>query len=256
MMAVGVKSQGAGPRMLELLRCISAGEREFALKEVSEKTGLAPSTVHRLLDSWVQCDLLERAGPKAYRMGPELFRVASLVTQKFELNRLARPVLQQLWQQWQETATFCLLNPSSRTATVAESITSPHSLKYELAQHSVISLAWGSLGRAILAQLPAEYLEAAMQRSPHGRLSGKPLPPRRELELEMGRIRSRGYALYEDAVLNVAGVSAPVLQANVGVIGSVGVIMPASRFGKSVKSRLPATVVAAARQLSGILGFE
>ena len=195
MMAVGVKSQGAGPRMLELLRCISAGEREFALKEVAEKTGLAPSTVHRLLAAWVRCDLLERAGPKAYRMGPELFRVASLVTQKFELNRLARPVLQQLCQQWQETAIFCLLNPSSRTATVAESIASPHSLKYELARHSVISLAWGSLGRAHpWRNFPPRIAEAAMQRSQHGRLSGKPLPPRRELELEMGRIRSRGYA--------------------------------------------------------------
>jgi DNA-binding IclR family transcriptional regulator len=72
----------------------------------------------------------------------------------------------------------------------------------------------------------------------------------------MERIRSRGYALYEDLELNIAGISAPVLQANVGVIGSIGVIMPASRFGKSVKSRLPATVVAAARQLSSTLGFE
>jgi IclR family transcriptional regulator, acetate operon repressor len=242
--------------MLELLRCISSGEREFALKDVADKTGLAPSTVHRLLDPWVQYDLLERAGPKAYRMGPELFRVASLVTQKFELNRLALPVLEQLWKQWQETACFCLLNPSSRTVTVAETIASPHPLKYVLAPHSVISLAWGSLGRAILAHLPAPDIEAAMQHDRRGPLSGKPLPPQQELEKELGRIRNRGYALYEDAALNVAGVSAPVLQANVGVIGSLGVIMPASRFGKPVKSRLPDAVVAAARQLSGTLGFD
>jgi DNA-binding IclR family transcriptional regulator len=76
------------------------------------------------------------------------------------------------------------------------------------------------------------------------------------LEKELGRIRNRGYALYEDHALNVAGVSAPVLQANVGVIGSLGVIMPASRFGKSVKSHVPDTVVAAARRLSSTLGFE
>ena len=255
-MAVTKKRHGAGPRMLELLRCIATGEREFALKELADTAGLPASTAHRLLDYWVQWDLLERGGPKAYRMGPELFRLASLVTQKFAVNRAARPWLERLWKQWQETVSFCLLSPSSRTMTVAESIPSPHPLKYDLVVHSVIPLAWGSLGRAILAQLPPADIEAVLAHDDRGPLSGKPLPPRAELHRELSRIRSRGFALYYDPVVNVAGVSAPVLQANVGVIGSIGVVMPASRFGKSVKERLPGAVVRSARQLSAALGFK
>jgi DNA-binding IclR family transcriptional regulator len=67
-------------------------------------------------------------------------------------------------------------------------------------------------------------------------------------------IRKRGYAVLNDTELNVAGVSAPVVQANLGVIGSLGVIMPATRFGKSVQQRLPAAVVDGARRLSRALG--
>jgi len=247
-------NRGAAARTLELLRWIAAGEREFSLKELAESAGLAPSTVHRLLDVWVRRDLLQRSGPKAYRMGPELFRVASLVVQKYEPARVAQPILQELWNRWQETASFCLLNPTLRTATIAASIPSPHPLKYELAPYAVVSLAWGSLGRAILAHLSKEDVAAVLRHDRRGPLSGRPLPPRRTLAAELDLIRKRGYAVLDDAELNVAGVSAPVLQANIGVIGSLGVIMPATRFGKSVRQRLPAAIVDGARRLSRALG--
>lgn len=255
-MTKGTKSQGSGPRMLSLLRCIASGERDFALKDLAQRSGLPPSTVHRLLEAWVEADLLERAGPKAYRMGPELFRLASLVTEKFELNRIARPTLERLWRTWQETASFCLLNSASRTMTVTDSIPSPHPLKYDMAVHSVIPLGWGSLSRAILAHLPQADIDAVLAADMRGPLSGKPLPPRAEMERELNRIRVRGYALYEDPIIGIAGVSAPVLQADVGVIGSLGVIMPASRFGRSVKARLPAAVLESARALSAMLIFH
>jgi DNA-binding IclR family transcriptional regulator len=253
-MVAGAESRGAGARTLELLRFIASGEREFALKDLAERAGLAPSTVHRLLDFWVQRDLIERAGPKAYRLGPELFRLASLIVQKFELQRIARPLLEALWTEWQETASLCLYKPSMHTATVAESIASPHPLQLVVAPYSEISLAWGSLGRAILAQLSPDEVEAVLAHDHHGPLSGRPLPSRRALQAELRLIRDRGYALYEDDAMNIAGVSAPVFRAGGTVEGSVGVTMPASRFGKVVRDKLPGAVVESARRLSAALG--
>lgn len=62
-MGSSTESRGAGARTLELLRHIAAGESAFALQDLAARTGLAPSTVHRLLDLWVQRDLIEREGP-------------------------------------------------------------------------------------------------------------------------------------------------------------------------------------------------
>jgi DNA-binding IclR family transcriptional regulator len=245
-MTAEVESRGTGARTLELLRCIALGEREFALKELAERAGLAPSTVRR--------DLIERAGPKAYRVGPELFRLASLIVQKFDLHRIARPFLEALWKAWQETASFCLYEPSMHRATVAESIASPHPLKFELAPYSEISLAWGSLGRSILAQLPSEELETVLARSQRSPLSGRPPPPRRALREELRLIRERGYSLYEDDAMNIAGVSAPVFTSGGAVVGCIGVTMPAARFHKTVREKLPASVLHNARELSSALG--
>src|SRR4051794_10018363 len=124
------ETEHAGGRVLKLLQCVAEGEREFALKELVARTGLAPSTTHRLLGFLVQADMVERAGPKAYRLGPEIFRIASLILQKFELHKLARPLLHELWTQWQETCSFCLYKPSTRSAIVVETIRTPHPLQF------------------------------------------------------------------------------------------------------------------------------
>lgn len=245
--------RGATARTLELLRCIALGPAEFSLKSLAEHTALPPSTVHRLLEQWLERDLLEHEGPKSYRLGPELFRLAALILQKFEVQRRARPLLAALCKEWRESAVLCLFNPSSRSATVAESIPSPQPLKYELPVSSVISLAWGSLGRAILAHLPPEDIDAVLLQDPLGPISHAPLPSRRALLRELDVIRSRRYAAFYSPTLNIAGISAAVLHADGRVIGSVGVILPASRFTRRVQERLPAAVIESARKLGTLI---
>src|SRR6185312_1682782 len=204
------EADSAAGRVLRLLQCVAEGEREFALKDLVARTGLAPSTTHRLLGFLVQADLVERAGPKAYRLGPELFRIGALVLQKFELHKLARPLLHELWTQWQETCSFCLYKPTTRTAVVVETIRTPHPLQFVVELNTELSLAWGSMGRSILAHLPSGDVDAVLAHDRRGPLSGGSLPTRKSMYEELNRIRQRGYAIYEDKTLDVAGVAAAV----------------------------------------------
>lgn len=222
-------------RNLELLRCIATGAPEFALKTLAEHSHLPASTAHRILESWVQRDLLQHDGPKSYRIGPELFRLAGLILQKFEVQRLARPLLTALCTQWQETAVFCQFSPSTLSGTVAESISSPHPLKYELPVNSTISLAWGSLGRAMLAHLLPEDIDAVLLKDSKGPLSRSSLPSRKKMLSELAVIRARRHAVYHSPAMSIAGISAAVVHADGRVIGSVGVIMPATRFTSRVQ---------------------
>lgn len=248
--------RGAGARTLELLRWIAAGEREFTLKDLAAKVALAPSTVHRLLSQWVEADMIESFGTGAYRLGPELFRVASLVLQKFDTPRLARPLLEELWKQWQETASFCLYKPASGTATIVDSLRSPHPLQLVFEPFEEFALPWGSMGRAILAQLPPDEVAAVLSRSPRSRLAQRPPPPAHTLRAELARIKRDGHAVYEDDVLDIAGISAPVFAAGGEVLGCIGVTMPASRFRKVPARELAASVMEGARRLSDALAFR
>ena len=252
-MNVLTRTHGASARTLEIMRCIAVGPKEFTLTHIAQRCGLPASTTHRLLVPWVHLDLLERSGPKAYRVGPELFRLASLIAQKFEIQHLARPLLHALWKDWQETCVLCLFHPSTLSATVVQSIASPQPLKYELPVHAVIPLAWGSLGPAMLAHLVPEDINVVLAKEQRGPLSKTSLPPRKSVLKDLAVIRARRYALYHNRAVDVAGVSAPVLRGDGRVVGSIGVIMPASRFNTRAQLRLPAALVRSATQLSTAL---
>lgn len=248
--------RGAGARTLKLLQCMASSELEFSLKDLAQHSGLAPSTAHRLIALWVEADMLERTGPKAYRLGPELFRIAALVLQRFEARRIARPFLQRLWREWQETTSLCLYKPGSHTALIVESIPTPHPLQLVFEPYAELSLPWGSMGRAILAHLPREAQQAVLARRPRSPLSGRALPPRHKLEAQLQEIRARGYAVYEDDALDIAGISAPVFGPNAMVTGCVGVTMPDSRFRRISATKLAAAVLSNAQALSAAAGHR
>jgi DNA-binding IclR family transcriptional regulator len=149
---------------------------------------------------------------------------------------------------------LCLYKVTARTAVMAESIRSPHPLQFVFEPFAEISLAWGSLGRSILAELPGEDIDAVLASRRPGPLSRKPLPSRRNLLRDLRDIKRRGHAVYMDATLNIAGVAAPIFGPGGFVLGCLGVTMPASRFDASVRSGLAKAVPKASRKVSAALG--
>jgi DNA-binding IclR family transcriptional regulator len=247
--------RGAGVRAVRILQCVAELEDEFTVSVLAQRVGLAPSTVHRLLQSLIGPGMIERSGGESYRPGRELFRMASLLTQRFDIRAIARPILQELWSKWQETCALCSYDSDSQSARVMDTIASVHPLQYVIQPAATLSLAWGSLGRSILAWLPDEAVDIVLARSKLGPLSGVRAPPRAAILAELRRIRRQGYARYEDrTVLNIAGIAAPVFSGAGAVSGSIGVTMPLTRFKRCDSNALSEAVVAAARRVSAALG--
>jgi DNA-binding IclR family transcriptional regulator len=246
---------GAGARAVRVLQCAAAMGPEFTVTELAKRVDLAPSTVHRLLQSLVGEQMIERFGADSYRPGPELFRMASLLLQRCDLRAIAQPVLAELSGRWKETCVLCVYDPTARAAVVMDTIPSAFPLRYVIEPGSTLSLSWGSLGRSILAFLPELDREEVLGRAEPGPLSGVRVLSPAQLRTELQAIRSNGYARYEDRqLLNVAGVAAPVFSANGSVAGSVGVVMPATRFKVNEFPTLRDEVLAAAHRVSAALG--
>lgn len=251
------EAQGAGGRVIRLLQCVAEAGRDLSLKDLADQLGLPPSTVHRLLQLLIKTEMIERAEAQTYRPGREFVRTAALVLQNFNPGKVARPFMRRLWEEWQESCSFCVYRPANRTAMVAETIASPHPLQFVIETFDPIPLVWGSLGRAILAQLPDPEVEAAVTEAGPGPLTGRAPPAREAVREEVRLIRERGYAIYQDREsLDVAGLAAPVFGADGRVVGSLGVTMPASRFDRPDKARLVGLVMEQARLLSQAIGFR
>lgn len=249
------KVEGSGRRLLLLLELIAGFETEFSLKELTARSHLPMTTVHRLLQILLEADMVERGPGQGYRAGVKLLRLASMLLKDLDPHDAAQPFLRQLWHDWQETAVFAVYRPQTRTATVVDAIAAPHPLRFVIERYTEISLPWGSFGRAILAYLPPQESEAVIAARPKSPLTGRAPPPNQELMEELARVRREGVAVYVDLSIDVAGIAAPVFGAHRSVIGCIGLAMPGSRYGDYDKAAICKAISDAARQVSEAVGW-
>jgi len=255
-MAYGKAIGGAGARVVRVLQCVAEERGEFTLRPLAKRLHLPPTTVHRLLQVLVKSGMIERTDADAYRAGRELYRIASRLVHRFDVQSIARPILLRLWTECQETCSVCLYMPSERIAKVADAIPSPHPLRYVLEISSTFSLAWGSLGHSILAYLSDSEVDEILSQSKRGPLSGAPAPSRAELCAELAAIRRRRYAVYENrTMLDIAGIAAPFFGPTGSVMGCVGIMMPASR-SRIRDRRLGAAIVLASERVTAAMGGD
>jgi len=245
--------RGSGARLIALLKLIGESNGDCALKDLAAGTGMPASSVHRLLQTLVRGGFVERGDGTSYRAGRELFRLSANILNQMHYTAAVRPILRELWEQWQETAVFCIYEPSHHRAIVAERLLTPHPLRHVMEPYTELSLPWGSLGRAILAHLDAEDMRAAFAQSPVGPITGTSTTQDVLME-ELAEIRERGWAIYRGQEAEVAGIAAAVFRSGNMVIGSIGLTMPLRRFEKLDSVALSQAVLAAARQVSETFG--
>lgn len=92
-MARGSAGQSALQRHLRVLGAFETRHPFLTLSEIAERSGLAPSTVHRLLAELLAEGLVERAEDRVYRLGVRLYEFASRTPGGLGLRELARPYL-------------------------------------------------------------------------------------------------------------------------------------------------------------------
>ena len=154
--------RGAGDRLIYLLKLIAEGAPQFSLGELAEQAGLPASTVHRLLQVLLRSGMVERGAGQSYRPGRELHRMASQLVAGFDLVRSARPFLETLVAQWQETAVLCVYSPVMRTATIADVVVTPHPLRFSVDRgvERALGTGIGIESAAIEPPRPAATIEA------------------------------------------------------------------------------------------------
>jgi DNA-binding IclR family transcriptional regulator len=247
---------GTVHRAIRVLAAVAEAHGPVRVGEVAQRTGLAPSTSHRLLhllrkEGWVQWS----ASAHSYSIGAELLRIASRVVASVGITDIAQEFLDRIVQRFSETVVLGLYLPTQPAVSFVARADGLHSLQYRLPMHQPLSLLHGASGKAILAYLPDDIVNAAWNcepAAPIGLLGA--LPPRAALALSLKRIRKDGYAITEGERLPGAqGVAAPIFAAS-GVIGCLCITAPKGRVPRPMVQTMARELMGEAQTLSRILG--
>lgn len=89
-------------RMFVLIDVLASREEAVSLKEISERTGLHPSTAHRILNDLAAGRFVDRPESGSYRLGMRLLELGNLVKARLSVREAALPAMRLLHKQIQQ----------------------------------------------------------------------------------------------------------------------------------------------------------
>jgi IclR family KDG regulon transcriptional repressor len=241
-------------QVLEALRTRPA----MGVTELANSVGLLPSDVHRILRSLALYNFVEQdPQTKMYRLGLELLRLGYVVHSRLELRHLARPILKELTEAAEATASMAVFDPHQQEIVFVEQIDSPRDVMVKFRIGSRASPHATAVGKVLAAFMPPETVEKILLRSRLPRRTARTITDREVLKREYENIRARGYSTDRgESVDGAACVGAPVRNESGEVVAAISVSLLSARLGRSNEARLIAQVKRAAAEISERLGYD
>ncbi len=213
-----------------LLKQFSARDREFGVSELARRLGLGKSTVHRLLVTLAEQNLVEQDEfTGKYRLGLAIYDLGAAVATGLDLHEAIMPSMEQLRAATGETVQVAVLD--GRQVVYIERLDSPNTLRLFL---EVGRRNWAhctGTGKILLAFQPAIELEALLDGWELEAVTPFTITDHADLRAALKHIRAQGYAhnLGESEV-GVLSVSGPIRDVSGGVRAAISVAGPQQRM--------------------------
>lgn len=243
-------------RGFDLLEAVAADD-EIGLVELAHRTGLQPSTTHRLLATLIACGyVVQNPQTSRYRLSHKVVELAGGQEHRMQRLRTAvRPHLLMIRDATDETTNLCVLDRF--TIVYVDQAESSRTVRMFTELGRRVPAHACAAGKAMLAFESTDVLADLRQRAPFPSLTPHTITAAEELEVELQRAHSRGYAIdreeYEDGVLCIA---APIFGSNGEVLAATSVSGPAARLLRQDLSELGELVRGRMLEVSRELGYE
>ncbi|HXE12290.1 MAG TPA: IclR family transcriptional regulator [Bryobacteraceae bacterium] len=242
-------------KALELLGCFSPQAPSWPLSELARHLQIPKSTAHNLLRTLQSLDFVRQSPEtRTYQLGPRAMELGLVFASNSDILSHARTVMNRLAEKTGETVKIGIL--SNDQVLIMAAVESAHQLHTRGDLGTRWPLHSSSLGKAILSTLQPEELAEVLGSKGMRQFTKNTISTLEEMELEVKRIRARGYAV--DQQENEAGVccvAAPISATLQGVSGAIGVSGPCVRIRDKAISELGQQVMAASQAIARYTGY-
>lgn len=243
---------GSVDNALRLLRLVG-DQGSVRVAEAARAIGVARSTAHRLIQMLQYHGLvIQDPESKVYTAGPELIGMAVSVVRGLDLRVVARPVLDELVRELEETVHISVLRGSD--IFFVESIETTRSLRVgsrtgmSLPAHATAS------GNVLLAGLDPAEVRRLLPQARLASLTARTLTSRRELEARLVRVRELGYASnFGESEDEVRSVAVPVRDVRGTVRAALAISAPPSRLDEDAVAGIAAVLRDGAQKIGAAL---
>jgi DNA-binding IclR family transcriptional regulator len=243
-------------RVVAILDLLGASDNSLSLAEICQRMGLHKSTAHRALMALERTGMIERAPASRYRLGLKLYDMGSRAVEQIDLRSRVHPHLRKLALRVGETVHLGVLH---KTRVVYINKIEPINRRVCISSRTGTSnpVYSTSLGKAILAHLPAEEVARTISKIQFNAFTSKTLTSPGELLDALERVRRRGYAVDDEEMeIGTRCVGAAVLDAGGHPIAAVSISGSATRLAAHCVPAIAQHVVHCCREIASSLNKD
>lgn len=240
-------------RAMEIFEYLSA-ESGKTLSGLAAGLDQSPATVYRVLVTLegrglVEFDPVEQLwhiGPRAFVIGARFLRRTSLVER-------ARPIMRRLMEATGETANLGIVQGAF--VLFVSQVETHANIRAFFPPGTLSPLHASGIGKALLAELPADRLDRIIQAGPLEGFTANTLSDPAALTADLAATRDRGHAIDdEEKSSGMRCIAAPVFDVHGEAAAGISVSGPSSRMSPDKTAPLAAAVMAAAADLTSAIG--
>jgi DNA-binding IclR family transcriptional regulator len=239
-------------RMMRLLDVLAESADAVSLKLLAGKSGLHPSTAHRILTALVRDRMVERVDQGSYRLGMRLLELGNLVKSRISVREHALPLMRELHGQIGEAVNLSVRRDDE--IVYIERTSSGRSLMRVV---NIIGarapLHITAVGKLFLLEDGTAGIKSYAERTSLPAYTKNTIHSLPALERELDKVRRQGYALdNEEAELGVRCIGAGVRDDTGALVAGLSVSAPAERM----KSAWAGLVKETAEKISRAIGYR
>ncbi len=239
-------------RSFALLDLLASQPEPMSLKEISERTGLHPSTAHRILNDLAVGRLVERPMAGSYRLGMRLLELGNLVKARLDVRDAATAPMRELHKITHQPVNLSV-RQGDEIVYIERSYSERSGMQVVRAIGGRAPLHLTSVGKLFLAHDDPGRVRAYATRTGlagHTRNSITELP---RLERELATVRATGCARDDEELeMGVRCMAAGIFDDQNTLLAGLSVSAPADRLEEAWLERVKGT----AAQISRALGYR
>jgi DNA-binding IclR family transcriptional regulator len=229
-------------RALDILSLLSEDRPLIAVRDIVAATGLAKTTVIRLVQTLEQSGLLW-ATSSGYMAGPGLWRWAHLARRSWELPPETQRMMRDLAARERETVNMYVARDIVRVCIAQQE--SPQPLRHVVHVGDELPLWAGASAKVLLRNASAALLDRVARSSPYG--DGHV----RRMQEWIDDATQKGYAVsHGEREEGLSAVAVPILGRSGTVIAALTLSGPSVRFTEDRVDGFVKALLAAAQQIS------
>jgi DNA-binding IclR family transcriptional regulator len=224
-------------KTFRLIEIFSEPNYEYSLTEIKKKLEISMGSVQRITNSLTALGyLVKDKKSKKFRLTPKWLPIGFGILAGLEIRKIALPHLKQLYKETGETVSLVVRDGDD--VIYLERLITQDLIGFNIRAGLRRPMYPNSMGKAILAFLPADEQEEILRRSVFNNREQKQALNKKEIIQELNQIKQQGYAVNQVQYSGGAlAISVPILNHKGKAIGGINIGTPSNNPPNEKKFR-------------------